>query len=88
LLVDCAYLSARHVHLPRPLLSSHLLSWTDYRHISVVCLVMSCGILFLLVCTVPQQLIFCLVRSSDKSGEEKKLSVYSECPFPFTFYFL
>jgi hypothetical protein len=88
LLVDCAYLSEHtcHVHLSRPLPSSHLLSWTDTCHVSVVCLVMSCGIPFLLVCTVPQQLIFCLVRWSDKSGEEQKLSVYSECPCPFTFF--
>jgi hypothetical protein len=87
LLVDCAYLSEHHIHLSRPLLSSHLLSWTDYSHISVVCLVMSCGIPFLLVCTVPQQLIFCLVRLSDKSGEEKKLSMYSEFSCPCTVFF-
>jgi hypothetical protein len=35
---------------------------------------------FLLGCTVPQKLNFCLVRSSNKSGEENKLSMYSLCP--------
>jgi hypothetical protein len=73
LLVDCSYLSVntRHIYLCRPLPSNHLLSWTEYCHISVVSLVMSCGTPFLLGCTVPQQLIFCLVRSSNKSVEER-----------------
>jgi hypothetical protein len=46
---------------------------------------MSCGIPFLLVCNIPLQFIFCLVRLSDKSGEEKKLSVYSLCLYPTFF---
>jgi len=39
---------------------------------------------FLCSLTVPQQEIFFWSRTSDKSGEEKKLSMYSLWPHPST----
>lgn len=78
-IVDSMYLSAHtcHIYVFRPLLLSHLLSWTKYQHIS--CLFGSNrtrGIPFLVGHTVLQQFVFCSVSLSNKSGEVKKLCVY------------
>src|SRR5215469_17967947 len=44
----------------------------------------SLGMPFLCSLTVPQQEIFFLAKSSNRSGEEKKLSMYSLWPTPST----
>ena len=44
----------------------------------------SLGMPFLCSLTVPQQEIFFWAKSSNRSGEEKNLSIYSLCPNPYT----
>lgn len=77
LLVDCVHLSAHHIYLCRPLLSSHLLFWIK----TSPCF--NCLLTYDMAFPFSEAILFhnswfCSVRLSNKLWEEK-LQVYSPC---------